>query len=29
MTEQNGKVHLTISDGVAAILIDRPRRATR
>lgn len=25
MTEQNGKVHLTIADGVAAILIDRPQ----
>jgi enoyl-CoA hydratase len=25
MSEQNGKVHLTISDGVAAILIDRPQ----
>ncbi len=24
MSEQKGKVHLTISDGVAAILIDRP-----
>ena len=24
MSEQQGKVHLTISDGVAAILIDRP-----
>ena len=25
MSEQNGKVHLTIHDGVAAILIDRPQ----
>lgn len=25
MSEQNGKVHLTIEDGVAAILIDRPQ----
>lgn len=25
MSEQNGKVHLTIADGVAAILIDRPQ----
>jgi enoyl-CoA hydratase len=25
MTEQHGKVHLTIEDGVAAILIDRPQ----
>lgn len=25
MSEQNGKVHLTITDGVAAILIDRPQ----
>jgi enoyl-CoA hydratase/carnithine racemase len=25
MSEHNGKVHLTISDGVAAILIDRPQ----
>ena len=25
MSEQNGRVHLTIEDGVAAILIDRPQ----